>query len=208
MASTSILGQLDKAVVEAQEAIKINPEAAITYATWSLYVLVNRLGEARATARRRKPKLISRASLNACTRVGFLAARSAGMAREAALVMGKPGWKTRCFSTSPRAPLMLVNSPRREELTRRAVDSADREGQKRGGCGYQAEAAVREALVGNLAEAKQWAERALVARMARSYALAAIALARSGEVRRPVGWPVTWRTASPKTPSCSSTICP
>ena len=68
------------------------------------------------------------------------------------------------------------------ELTRRASDSAQRADKKETAAGYEAEAAVREALVGNMSQAKQQAQAALALSNGRDVeALSAIALGLAGD---------------------------
>jgi ATP/maltotriose-dependent transcriptional regulator MalT len=68
------------------------------------------------------------------------------------------------------------------ELTRRASDSAQRADEKETAAGYGAEAAVREALVGNMSQAKQRAQAALALSNGRDVeAISAIALGLAGD---------------------------
>ncbi len=68
------------------------------------------------------------------------------------------------------------------ELTRRASDSAQRSDKKEAAAYYEAEAAVREALVGNMSQAKQQARAALALSTGTDVeALSAIALGLAGD---------------------------
>jgi hypothetical protein len=67
------------------------------------------------------------------------------------------------------------------ELTRHASDSAQHADEKETAAGYEAEAAVREALVGNISQAKQQAQAALALSTGRDVeAVSAIALGLGG----------------------------
>src|SRR5437762_7247123 len=68
------------------------------------------------------------------------------------------------------------------ELTRRASDSAQRADEKETAAGYEAEAALREALVGNMSQAKQQAQAALALSNGRDVeGVSAIALGLAGD---------------------------
>ena len=142
-----------------------------------------RLGEAKSTAQQAMAKKLDHPGLPLLLyRVAFLEGDSAAMAREAASVMGKPGWEDKMLFYESQSAAYAGQLTKARGLTRRAVDSAHREGQKESAAAYEAEAAIREALAGNSAEAKQWAESALKSSNGKDVtALAAIALARSGE---------------------------
>ena len=93
--------------------------------------------------------------------VDFLQHDAAGMDREAAGLMGKSGYEDEMLYLKSDTAAYGGEFAKARELTRRAVDSAQRADEKEVAAGYKAEAAIREALVGNIALAKQQAQAAL-----------------------------------------------
>ena len=123
--------------------------------------------------------------------------------------MGKPGFEDVMLDAESDTAAYGGQFAKARELTRRASDSAQRADEKETAAGYEAEAAVREALVGNMSLAKQQAQAALALSTAEM-------LKRCRRLRwgwlaislKPRGWPPIWPSDSRKTRSCSSTTCP
>jgi hypothetical protein len=104
------------------------------------------------------------------------------MEQEAAEVMGKPGSEDLVLYYESDTAAYGGHFVQARHLSRRAADSALRAGQKETMAGYEAEAAVREALVGNLALAKRQAKDALAFSSGRDVvAMSAIALELAGD---------------------------
>jgi eukaryotic-like serine/threonine-protein kinase len=113
--------------------------------------------------------------------VDFLRHDAAGMEHEAAGLMGKPGYEDYMLYLESDTAAFGGKFAAARELTRRAADSAQRADEKETAAGYQAEAALREALAGNLVLAKQEAQAALALADGKDgEAIAAIALALAG----------------------------
>jgi hypothetical protein len=91
----------------------------------------------------------------------FLQRDSAGMKREAIWLMGKPGWEDIILDRESDTAAYGGEFAQARELNGRIVDSARRRNQKEAAGQYKAEAAVREALVGNVSLANQDALAAL-----------------------------------------------
>ena len=83
------------------------------------------------------------------------------MEREAAWLMGKSGYEDDMLYLESDTAAYGGEFAKARELTRQAADSAQRADEKETAAEYRAEAAVREALAGNLAFAKQEAQAAL-----------------------------------------------
>jgi len=157
------LGDYDKALAQAQEAMKLDPGSVINYGHlgWS-YMLVNRLDEARAVAQEAQAHNPDSPAIHfSLYDIDFLQHDAAGMEREAAGLMGKPGFDDVMLDTESGTAAYGGQFAKARELTRRASDSAQRADKKEAAAGYEAEAAVREALVGNMSQAKQQAQAAL-----------------------------------------------
>jgi serine/threonine protein kinase/Flp pilus assembly protein TadD len=178
------LGDYNKALNAAQEAMKLNPGSGLYYADLvNSYLVVNRLDEARATAQEVQAHNLDN-PLNHINlySVDFLQHDAAGMEREAVVLMGKPGWEDIMLDNESDTAAYTGQFAKARELTRRAVDSAQRADEKETAAGYDSEAAVREALAGNMSQAKQQAQAALALSTGRDVqATSAIALGMAGD---------------------------
>jgi eukaryotic-like serine/threonine-protein kinase len=178
------LGEDDRGLTAAQEALRLNPAGAITYGNLGYaYLLLNRLDEARATEREAQAHNIDGPFIHyRLYALDFLQHNTAGMEREAAGLMGKLGYEDLMLYYESDASAYHGDLAKARELTRRAVDSAQRADKKETGAAYGAEAAVRDALVGNMASAKQEAQDALALANGRDVeAFSAIALELAGD---------------------------
>jgi len=144
---------------------------------------VNRLDEARATAQEAQAHNLDNPSIHlSLYGIDFLQHDAAGMEREAAGLMGKPGFEDGMLRNESDTAAYGGQFSKARELTRRASDSAQRADEKETAAGYEAEAAVREALVGNMSQAKQQAQAALALSTGRDVeAVSAIALGLAGD---------------------------
>lgn len=105
------------------------------------------------------------------------------MRREKAALMGKPGWEDQVLDIASDSAAYVGQFSKARELTANPVDSAERAKEKEAAAAYKAEAAVREALVGNLEIAKTEARAALALSDSKdASAISAIALGLAGEV--------------------------
>jgi tetratricopeptide (TPR) repeat protein len=173
------LGDHDKALAAAQEAFKLSPRDGASYAILvGSYLNVNRLDEARATAQEAQAHNLDTFTIHLeLYGIDFLQHDAAGMEREAAALMGKPGFEDAMLGTESDTAAYGGQFAKARELTRRASDSAQRADEKETAAGYKAEAAVHEALVGNMVLAKQQAQAALTLSTGRDVeAVSAIAL--------------------------------
>jgi serine/threonine protein kinase/Flp pilus assembly protein TadD len=157
------LGDHEHALIENQEAFKLSPEGGAGYSNLIVaYMNVNRLDEARATAQDAQAhNLDSPGNHLDLYNLDFLQHDAAGMQREAAALMGKPGFEDEMFATESETAAHAGQFLKARELTRRASESAQHADEKETAAAYQAEAAMREALVGNMSQAKQQAQAAL-----------------------------------------------
>jgi serine/threonine protein kinase len=178
-ANYNILGDCDKALSAEQESLKLDPTAGtIRWVIMDNYLCLNRLDEAMATAREAQVHNLDSPMIHLVLyMVDFLRQDSAAMEREAAGLMGKPGIEDLMLQAESETAAYGGQFVNARELTRRASDSAQRADEKETAAGYQAEAAVREALVGNLSEATRQAHAALALSTGRDVeATSAIAL--------------------------------
>jgi tetratricopeptide (TPR) repeat protein len=177
------LGDYEKGLAACQESLKINPGSGIAYVNLvNTYVNLNRLDEATTTAQEAQAHNLDSPSIHLYQYlVGFGQHDSAMMEREAAALVGKPGFEDLMLYNESDTAAYAGQFAKARELTRRAVGSAKRADQKETAAGYVAEAAVRETLVGNAGFARQQAEAALALSNGRDVeAVAAIALGLAG----------------------------
>ncbi len=183
----TFMGDYEKARAAALRSVKLNPGSSNNYVsvTYS-YQWLNQLDQAKvAVQESRAHKLDSPWFPLVLYNVNFLQHDTAGMEREAASMTGKPGVEDQMFFLESETAANGSEFAKSRELTRRAADSAQRANQKETASEYQAHAAVREALAGNEAVAKQEAQAALSLASGRQVVgFAAIALGLAGDSAR------------------------
>ena len=139
------LGDYDKALAANQEALKLNSESGLYYSNLVVgYSNVNRLDEARATAQEAQAHNLDNPQNHLqLYSVDFLQHDAPGMEREAAAVMGRPGFEDVMLDTESDTAAYAGQFSKARELTRRASESAQRADEKETAAGYVAEAAWR-----------------------------------------------------------------
>ena len=180
----SELGDFDKALAAFENVLIVSAGTGNRYANLvSGYVQLNRLDEAKAAARKAQDHNIDSPEIHLNLYwVAFLQHDTAGMEREKAGMMGKPGYEDQMLNHEADTALFGGQLAQARVLTGRAVEAARRGDEKEAAALYRAEAAVREALVSNTDLAKQQAQAALVLSNARDVeALSAIALQMAGD---------------------------
>jgi len=107
---------------------------------------------------------------------------TAAIAREVAWGSGKPGIEDVFLYLQSDTAAHAGQLAKANDLTARAITSAEQAGEKETAASYQAEAALREALVGNAAQARQRAAAALkISNGRETEEAAALALAIAGD---------------------------
>jgi len=141
------LGDYDKALTSTQEALRLNPGSGLVYSNLvNGYLTVNRLDEARAIAQEAQAhNLDNPANHQILYEIDFLQHDVAGIEREAAAVMGKPGFEDSMLDTESDTAAYAGQFSKARELTRRASESAQRADEKETAASYEAEAASRSA---------------------------------------------------------------
>jgi len=115
----------------------------------------------------------------------FLQHDNAGMEREGEYVQSKPGYSDQMFNLQSDTALYRGQLAKARVLSRRAVEAARKSDDKEAAAVYEAQAAVREALVGNQDLAREQAEKALASSNGRdAEALAAVALGMAGDSKQ------------------------
>ena len=182
-----VIGQYEKVVEEADQAVRLNPDVSISYNLLSSgYIALNRLDEAKATfAQARERKLDVPMFYIGLYQIAFLQNDAAGMARQMAKATGLPGWEHQMLAQEADTVAYSGRIKDARELSRRAMDTAERAGEKDPPAMYLATSGLREAWVGNTDEARRRVTMALKRSTSRDVLyFAALAFAYSREDAR------------------------
>jgi serine/threonine protein kinase len=181
------LGQYDKGLAQAQQALLLRPESGLRYGNLvQNYLRLNRLDDAQSTAREALAKNLDTPYLRLYLyQLAFLQDDRSGMAQHVAWAAGKPGVEDILLAVEADTAAYSGRLRKARELTHQAAASAMRAGEKETAAGYEADASLREGFFGNPAEALHRAEAARALSTARDVLFAAaLGLATSGEVPR------------------------
>jgi eukaryotic-like serine/threonine-protein kinase len=181
------LGQYEKALVEVREEFSLDPASPGAYVGLvSAYLNLNRLEEARTTAEEMKAKKMDSPDLRfSLYELAFLQNDMQGMAQQVAWAGGKPGVEDVLLADEADTAANSGHLRKARELSRQAVASAETAEQKESAASYETEGALREALFGNPAEARQRAALALEPSAGRDVQYGAtLALASAGDAAR------------------------
>ena len=183
-----VVGQYEKAVKEATEAIPLNPDFPVSYDTLLFsYIALNRLDEAKTTyGQAVERKLGSTSFLHiAPYQMAFLQNDAAGMAKQVAWSAGKPGIEDELLGLEADTAAYSGQLRDAREFSQRAIYSAEWAEEKEPAAMYSAISGLREALFGNLAEARRRATLAIGRSTGRDVQYgAALALAYAGDDKR------------------------
>ena len=152
-----VTGDYEKGVEAGREAVRLSPSFSPAYSIPLFdYVALNRLEEATASYQQaRARKLRSSAFPVTLYEIAFLQNDAAGMAQQVSSAMGTPGLEAAMLAKEADAAAYYGRLKSARELSRQAVDSAERTDDKEAAGTYAALSALREALFGNRDEAKQ-----------------------------------------------------
>ncbi len=156
------LGQYDEGVIEYREGLRLEKNA-VAYGNLSFaYLYLNRLKEARATVEEAQGKNLDSSYLHELLYfLAFMQNDVPGMARQVAWSAAKPGVEDQFLYMEADTAADFGRFGKAREFSRRAVASAERAGEMETASNYETEAALREALFGNLVEARHLAAAAL-----------------------------------------------
>ena len=182
----SYLGQYEKAVAASLEDLRLNPGSAAAYTNLvGLYAALDRLDDAKRTYKEAVEHKVDNPFLHGNRYgVAFLDSDTAEMKRQVAAASGKPGEDILLsFASDTEAFYGRLNAAR--ELSKRAAESARRDGSAETAAAWQMDAALREAEFNDPARSRQDIAAALAAAPTRDVdILAALALARIGDADR------------------------
>jgi Flp pilus assembly protein TadD/predicted Ser/Thr protein kinase len=159
----SFLGNYEKSLAMATEAVRISPEDSQNYANLvDAYIFLNRLDQARTTAAEAQSKKLDSPSLRLYLYVvAFLKNDAVGMQQQVAWSAGEPGLEDSMLSNEAETAAYFGQLEKAREFSRRASASAEGAEEMETAASYEVNAALREALFGNAEEARKRSEAAL-----------------------------------------------
>ncbi len=179
------LGDHQRALTAFQAALQLNSGSGVNYSNLTrAYLNLNLLEQAKATAQEAQARHLDPPYIRRWLYlVAFLQRDQGGMEREAAALLGRPGYEDSMLNSQSDSAAYAGQFSKARELNGRAISAAEHADKKEVAAEYRARAAVREAMVGNLALAKKQAQAALPVSEARYVeAVATTALALAGDV--------------------------
>jgi serine/threonine protein kinase len=170
-----VVGEFEKAATQGEEAIRLDPNAPVSYGlVMEAEIALNQLGEATsAYEQARERKLTFTQYALDRYEIAFLQNDSAGMAQQVAASVGQPGTEDQVLGAEAETAAYYGQLKKARELSRQAMDSAERADEQEAAATYLAMSAVREALFGNAPEARSRATSALERSTARDVRYAA-----------------------------------
>ena len=177
------LGNWEKALEEAREAMRLEPNNTTNYLNLgNAYASLNRLDEAEAVYNQAaEHKLEGETLLANRYQMAFLKGDTTQMEQLTVAAMGKPGTEDLLLASQADTEAWYGKLKNAHELTRRAMDSAQHNDAKEAAATYQVAAALRE-VEGNRKQALADADAAVRLAPNRDVrAMAALALARAGD---------------------------
>ena len=152
----SQIGQLDKALAQIREVIWLDPTVVAAYGNLvSAYTYLDRLDEARAAAQQALEKRFDSFLLRIqLYRLAFLDHDAAGMENQVKWARGKPGIEDEFLQVEADTAAYFAEVKKSREFLRQAVASAIQAQKKEKAAVFEARGALREALFGNMEEAR------------------------------------------------------
>jgi DNA-binding winged helix-turn-helix (wHTH) protein/tetratricopeptide (TPR) repeat protein len=181
---SATLGNWEKALEEWRVAQRLDPDYSVRYYCLSVaYMSSNRLDEAETVFKQAEErKLDGELLLQGRYWLAFLKGDETQMAQSASAAMGKPGAEDLLLAVQADTEGWYGKLKNAQELTERAMDSAQRNDAKETAAGYQAEAALRDVESGNREAARAEANAALKLSPNRDVrVIVALARARAGD---------------------------
>jgi serine/threonine protein kinase/tetratricopeptide (TPR) repeat protein len=183
------LGQYEKSLADYRAAQRLSPNDAVTYSNLiAVLVNLNRVKEARATVAEALAKKLDSPGIRfAMYQLGFLQSDDAAMAEQASWGMDRPGDDAVLLYYQADTAAYYGQLNKARDLSKQAIEAAQRAGRKERAAGCEAAAGLREALFGNGGEAKRYAFEALKASNGKDVQfVASLALAMVGDRDRAV----------------------
>jgi tetratricopeptide (TPR) repeat protein len=120
------------------------------------YVTLNRLDEGKATFARARERKLDIPYFNlGLYEIAFLQNDAPGMSQQIAKMMGLPGWEDQMLNMEADTAAYSGHLKEAREFSHRAIDSAERSGEKDPPAMYSATSGLREVWFGNTDEAQR-----------------------------------------------------
>jgi tetratricopeptide (TPR) repeat protein/predicted Ser/Thr protein kinase len=157
------MGRYDGVIAEAREAIRLKPTYPVPYVfLMDGYIALNRFDEANSAYRQALERKIYHHYYPASLyHLAFLQNDTAGMKQQVTLSADQLGVENTLLAYEADTVAYYGRLRESEELTRRAMESAERADEKEISANYSATSGLREALFGNAEEARRHASLAL-----------------------------------------------
>jgi serine/threonine protein kinase/tetratricopeptide (TPR) repeat protein len=157
-----VLGQYEKAATDTRETLRLEPNNVVSYENLGqIYLALNRFDEARTTTEEALGRKLEGIGLHLnLYALAFLQGNVAAMKQQGDWAIGKPGAEDWMLSLESETEARSGRLAKARELSRQAVESARRSGEKESAALWQGNAAIREALLGNADRARQGAAAA------------------------------------------------
>jgi hypothetical protein len=203
------MGEHDKSLMKAKEAIRRNPTYGLFYAFLAkFYMYLNRLNEARATVGEAQAKSSDSPDLRLCLyQIFFLQDDASGMAQQLAWSAGKPDVEDQLLASQGYPAAYSGRLTEARELWRRAIASSTRGEKKEAAAGYETGAAAPEACLAMRPKPGNEPRRHLPYRRAATCRCQRRSRWLQGIRPRQTRWLMTWQNTSHKTRQCSSFTC-
>jgi tetratricopeptide (TPR) repeat protein/predicted Ser/Thr protein kinase len=183
-----VVGQYERAIREATEAIRLNPDFPVSYDILVMtYTNLNRFGEASTTYQHAVDRKLDSGSFLhvAAYLMAFAERDEAGMAKQVAWSTDKPAGGDQLLALEAETAAYSGRMKQAREFSQRAIDTAVRAGEKEAAATYAAMAGLREALFGNGEEGRRRTDIATERSTGRDAEYgAALASAYEGDARR------------------------
>jgi len=162
-ANYGTLGQFNKSLEGLKRAVEMDPGSALAITDlFASSIETDHFEEARNLAAEAQTKKMDSPALHlGLYQLGFLQNDPAEMAKQVNWAKDQPGIEDALIAAEADVAAYYGQLSKARQFSREAVASALKEGEKETAAGYEADAALREALFGNAAEAKQCASAAL-----------------------------------------------
>jgi serine/threonine protein kinase/Tfp pilus assembly protein PilF len=162
-ANYGTLGQINKSLEGLARAVQMDPGSALAITDlFASSIETDHFDDARNLAVEAQTRKMDSPALHlGLYQLGFLQNDSAEMAKQVNWAKDQPGVEDALIAAEADVAAYYGQLSKAREFSRQAVASALKEGEKETAAGYEADAALREALFGNAAEAKQHASAAL-----------------------------------------------
>jgi len=184
----AIEGKMEQGIDQTRDAVRLNPDNVIAVEDLLAFqVSLDRFDEARQLYQQTMARKLDDDTLHMVLyAVEFVEKNPKGMAEQAAWFEGRPELQHEILALESDTEAYAGHVVKARELTRRAVEAAVRADNKESAAIWQLYSAWREAIFGNLEEAKREtaAGLALAPDSQNAQQLAALILARAGETAR------------------------